>query len=122
MERVKELIRFCQINQGCKEYDNMISTRLDKFEEFCEMGENEWIKNNLSPRQQYYLQYHNQEKSRTRYHRICNEFHRECHETDFLEYFDNEKEWIDKYLSPEEERIANSIIYIDLLQQLRELK
>ena len=123
MERVKELIRFRQINQDCKEYDNMSPTNLNKFKEFCEMGENDWIKMNLylSQQQRYYLQYHNQEKSRKRYQRICNYFDQEFVETDFLEYFDHEKEWMDKYLSPEEERIANSIIFSDLLQQLREI-
>ena len=122
MERVKELIRFCQINQDCKSFDNNYGPDFNKFDEFCEMVENDWIKMNLSPKQRHYLKYRNQEKSRKRYEKICDIVKRELSEIDFLEFFDHEKEWMERYLSPEEKLEINGFLFLNILEQLRELK
>ena len=122
MERVKELIRFCQTNQDCKSFDNNYGPDFNKFDEFCEMGENDWIKMNLSPKQRHYLKYRNQEKSRKRYEKICDIVKRELSEIDFLEFFDHEKEWMERYLSPEEKLEINGFLFLNILEQLRELK
>ena len=118
MKRVKELIRFCQINQDCKRYFDNRSTELDKFEDFCEMGENEWIKMNLTPKERYYLKYHDQERARKRYDTICHIVRRELSETDFLEFFDHEKEWIERYLFPEETLEIKNFLFRNLLEQI----
>ena len=97
MEKVKELIRFCQIH---KDLDFHLPHEpfewLKRFDEFCEKGEKVWIEQNLFPNNKRRFLLLEEERSHARFERINSIHLRFREESDFQEFFQDEKAWVEK--------------------------
>ena len=121
MERVKKLIRFCQIYKDLDFYMPRDDEEwLKRFDEFCEKGEKVWIEENLSQNERRRLALQKEEKSRARFERIQSIRFKLFEENDFSEFFQDEKVWLER--QEMDERKRNKIRFFEIVSLIADMQ